>query len=425
MRIGYLLAEFPGSTHSFNWREVRALEAGGLACDFVSTRLPSAERMSHTWTREAVDRTTYLVPPRPMLLMGSVASTLRSGPPGWWRVVSALVRADGVGGLKGRVRLAALAVMGGELAWLARRRGWNYIQVHSLADAAHVAMFAHLISGVRYGLTLHSDLPEFGPNQRNKWRHADYAICITQRLRDYLRKELAGNIPEQIDVAPMGVELDRFTRSSQYEPWTGSDRARLFSCGRLNPVKGHDQLIRAVALLRGQGFDVGLRIAGTDGYGGNVFRAELERLIDELKLRDSVELIGAVSEPVVRQELENAHVFALPSRSEELGVATMEAMAMCLPAVASRTGGVAEMIDDGVDGMLVESEPAAIAAALARILRDPELARKMGEAGRRKIERKFHSGISAATLLRYLGVGRDGEKPATDPASPVGEIVGA
>ncbi|HWE97775.1 MAG TPA: exopolysaccharide biosynthesis GT4 family glycosyltransferase EpsE [Tepidisphaeraceae bacterium] len=423
MRIGYLLAEFPGATHSFNWREVRALEARGLTCDLVSTRRPSADKMSHVWTTEALARTTYLFPPRPALLAGAIGSIFRSGPLGWARLVSAILTAEGIHGVKGRGRLAVLAVMGAELAGLARRRGWKYIQVHSLADTAHVAMFAHLISGQRYGLTLHANLPEFGPNQKNKWKHADYAICITNRLRDCLRKELPGSIPGRIDVAPMGVELERFTRSAAYEPWQGKGEARLFACGRLNFGKGHDQLVRAIRLLRDQGVEARLRIAGYDG--GSGFRAELERLIDELKLGQCVELLGALSEPAVRQELQQAHLFALVSRSDELGVATMEAMAMCLPAVVSRTGGVAEMIDDGVDGVLVESDPAAIAAALARILRDPELARGIGQAGRRKIERKFHSGISAATLLRYLGVDDEGKTLATAPTASVGQVVDA
>ncbi|HWE95253.1 MAG TPA: hypothetical protein VG269_14900, partial [Tepidisphaeraceae bacterium] len=163
MRIGYLLAEFPGATHSFNWREVRALEAEGLTCDLVSTRRPSADKMSHDWTGEALARTTYLFPPRPLQLAGAIWSIVTSGPRGWRRLVSAFLAAEGVHGVKGRARLAILAIMGGELARLARRRGWEYVQVHSLADTAHVAMFAHLISGLRYGLTLHANLPEFGP----------------------------------------------------------------------------------------------------------------------------------------------------------------------------------------------------------------------------------------------------------------------
>lgn len=424
MRIGYLLAAFPGATHSFNWREVRALEAGGLTCDLVSTQKPSADKMSHVWTKEAVDRATYLVPPRPMLLLGGIWSILRSGPRGWGRVVSAIFGAEGIGGMKGRVRLAVLAIMGGELAWLARRRGWEYVQVHSLADTSHVAMFAHLISGQRYGLTLHANLVEFGPNQRNKWKHAAYAICITHRLRDSIRRDLPDTIPRQIDVAPMGVELNRFMRCAPYQPWDGKGRARLFACGRLNFGKGHDLLVQAIRLLRDQGIEVNLRIAGYDD--GSGFRGVLERLIEELHLKDCVELIGAVSEPAIKQELEAAHVFTLASRSDELGVATMEAMAMCLPVVVSRTGGVTEMINEGTDGLLVDAaDPSAIANALAGVLRDPERARRLGEAGRHKIEEGFHSGISAATLLRYLGVGRDGETPATDPASPVGEIVGA
>jgi glycosyltransferase involved in cell wall biosynthesis len=403
MRIGYLLAEFPASTHTYNWRELRVLESSGLECDLVSTRRPDTARMSHEWTKQAIARTTYLNAPLMPSLLDGLFAVIMAGPAAWRRVLRGIFDAEGLRKPKDRLRLAALALIGGRLLRIARRRRWAYLHVHSCADAAHVAMFAHLLGGLRYGLTLHATLQEFGPNQANKWRHADFAICITNRLREAVRRELNDSVPARVEVAPMGVELDRFARAVPYRPWDGAGPARLFACGRLDYGKGHDELLRALALLRDQGLDVRLRIAGADDPGSPGYRGVLNQLMDKLKIRDRVELLGGVSEPAVRDELEQAHVFTLASRRDELGVATMEAMAMGVPVVVSRGGGVTEMIDEGVDGVLVQAaHPPAIAEGIARILRNPDFARQLSDASRRKIERKFHTGISAGVLLQYL-----------------------
>jgi colanic acid/amylovoran biosynthesis glycosyltransferase len=403
VKIGYFVPEFPGSTHIFFWRELRALGRLGVTCDIVSTHVPESRRMSHTWSQEGIRRTTYLLPLKPSRLLGGLWEILRAGPGGWERCLGAIFSADGYSTLKGRARMAGLAMMGGQLAWLARRREWRHLHVHSCADSAHLAMFAHLISGLPYSLTLHGHMGDYGPNQPNKWKHAAFGIVITRRLLEVVRGELDGALPARVEVAPMGVELESFVPSGTYQSWDGSGPCRVFSCGRLNPCKGHDHLIRSIGLLRDRGIDVQLHIAGADDYASQKHRAALEELISELKLGDRVVLLGATSEERVREELEQAHVFALASRRDELGVATMEAMAMRLPVVVTRSGAVTEMIDDGMEGILVEPEdPAAMADGLARVLADPALAARLGDAARRKVEQKFHSGVSAQTLLRCL-----------------------
>jgi glycosyltransferase involved in cell wall biosynthesis len=116
-----------------------------------------------------------------------------------------------------------------------------------------------------------------------------------------------------------------------------------------------------------------------------------------------VELLGSVSEAVVKEELQAAHVFALASHEEALGVATMEAMAMSIPVVVTRVGGVPELVTDGVEGLLVPPhDPGALATALERVLRDGRLAQRMGQAGRGKVERAFHSRLSVEHLASHL-----------------------
>ena len=396
--IGYFIPEFPGQTHIFFWRERKQLQAMGLRPDLVSTHRPPSRLVSHTWSEVAARETAYLFPPSAGQVAGAVLELLRAGPAGWIRCLRAIATADEPG-LAARLRRLGLVFVGAELASCARAKGWRHVHVHSCANAANVGMFARLLSGLTYSLTLHGGLHDYGPNQKNKWRHSAFGIVITRRLKADLEENLKGFLPPVIELAPMGVDLEVLTRGKPYEPWSGSGPFRLFSCGRLNPCKGHDDAMRALALLRQQGIDGHLTIAGQDDTQGCAYRGMLDGLMQELGLAGSVRLLGAVAEDVVRDELERSHAFVLASLHEPLGVAIMEAMAMELPVVVTREGGVPELVRDEADGLLVDARaPGQIAAALGRLAADPALARRLGAAGRKTVVDGFHSGVSARVI---------------------------
>ena len=200
----------------------------------------------------------------------------------------------------------------------------------------------------------------------------------------------------------MGVDLDTFKRQSVYRPWDGQGLARVYSVGRLNPGKGHDDLIRAVGLLTQRGIPVHLTIAGQDEQGGGGYQQTLRKLIRELDLQDRVEMVGAVSEVAIRDGLLSSHVFVLASLHEPLGVAIMEAMALEMPVVVTSAGGVAELVDHQEDGFLVEAgNPAEMANAIAMVLTDSALAERLAAASREKIRKGFQDTVSADTLMRH------------------------
>src|SRR5205823_10827613 len=123
--------------------------------------------------------------------------------------------------------------------------------------------------------------------------------------------DLAGDLPP-VSVAPMGVDLDQFRRTTPYRPPEPGGPVRIFTCGRLHPGKRHDLLIRATGLLRADGMDARLVIAGEDADSATgQFRRDLEALVAELNLGAYVQLPGAMSEADIRRELEAAHVFGL------------------------------------------------------------------------------------------------------------------
>jgi glycosyltransferase involved in cell wall biosynthesis len=303
----------------------------------------------------------------------------------------------------GVLRAAGLTVAAAHLASVARRDHWRHLHVHSCGRAAQVAVLAHALTGLPYSLSLHGPLADYGGNQRSKWRGAAFGLVITEGLRREVAHALGGDLPPAVAVAPMGVDPVRFARSAPYVPWAPPGALRLVSCGRLNASKGHDDLVRAVRLLTDAGREVELVIAGEDEHRGSGYRVELEALVARLGVADRVRLLGSVGEDEVRHQLERAHVFALASHAEPLGVAIMEAMALELPVVVGDGGGVGALVVHGVTGLLVAPrDPAGIAAAVTGLADDPRLAVALGARARRHVVAGFSSDRSARTLLRLV-----------------------
>lgn len=395
-RLGYLVPEFPRQTHIFFWRECEELRRRGVEPVFLSTRRPPPVACPHAFRDQAAAGTHYVFPPPLTSLFdlfirpAGVLRALR-----YWLALG--------GSIQNRLKYLGLMVCAALLAGYCRRQKVTHVHVHSCGQAALLAAFAHRLGGPGYSLTLHNPLVDHGPLQRQKWRHARFAIVVTQRLLDEVRRELAGDLPA-VYVAPMGVDLDKFLRTTPYRPAEPGGPVRLFTCGRLHPGKRHDLLIRATGLLRAEGIDARLVIAGEDADSGTgQFRRDLETLVAELNLGNQVRLPGAMSEADIRKELEAAHVFGLSSDTEALGIVMVEAMAMRVPVVTTDVGGTTELVKDGENGLVVPPrDPAALAAAIRRIVADPVLAEKFSAAGRATVEGGFGSGRSADTIVKGL-----------------------
>lgn len=389
-RIGYMVPQFPGQTHAFFWREIRALEARGVEVALLSTRPPPPGLVAHAWSGEAAARTAFLASRSPL-------AALRALPALPWGELRGLE--------PGALRDLALALPAARgLVEEARRQGVRHVHVHSCGRAALVAALARRLDGPDYSLTLHGPLSDYGPGQAFKWRGARFATVITRRLLAEVRTVLRGDAPSRIRVQPMGVDVAAMLRARPYLPPRPGEAMRLFSCGRLSPVKGHQDLLEALRLLLDGGTPVTLAIAGEDDDGGTGWRRTLEAQVAGLGLGGQVELLGAVDEGRVREELGRAHAFVLASHQEPLGVALMEAMAAGVPVIGTAAGGVRELVTDGVDGLLVPPRaPARIAQGVLRLLRDPMLAHALSRAGEVRA-RDFDAGRGAEALMEEIGI---------------------
>ncbi len=201
------------------------------------------------------------------------------------------------------------------------------------------------------------------------------------------RVERLGVPRTRITVLPMPVSADRFSRPARSERVTD----QLLFVGRLIERKGASYAVHALAELRRQGRAVHLTIVG-DGPD----RAQLEALVRELDLQDGVTLAGALSHDAVAEHYRRAALLLMPAvtdwkgEQEGFGMVLVEAMASGLPIVATRSGGIIDVVRDGVTGLLVEERDAsAIAAAAARLLDDPVLASRLADAARVDLDTRF------------------------------------
>ena len=203
-----------------------------------------------------------------------------------------------------------------------------------------------------------------------------------------------------VSVVPPGVDLELFhavdaTQLRSALGLAGGDQVVLFT-GRLERLKGVETLVRAVAAMIDGNPDRRLRllVLGEDsgngvhesaGYGGE--RGRLEALAAELGVSDRVFFLGKVAHDELPAYYSLADVCAVPSYSESFGLVALEAQACGTPVVASRVGGLRQIVLDGITGYTIpEHDPPAYAAALTRVLDDDALRRTLGAAGRRLAE---------------------------------------
>ena len=214
---------------------------------------------------------------------------------------------------------------------------------------------------------------------------------MLQRMRRAPRARRILCIHNGIDLTDPGPRDDQHDPRRRRSTHLGSNSAAVSqpvvvgAAGRFVRGKGFDDLLRAFDLIRSRMPEVELKVAG----GGPEFD-DLRRLAEVLGIHDSVQLLGPVSD--TRGLWQSSDIAVVPSNGfpESFSMVTLEAMAAALPVVATRNGGIPELVVDGVTGTLVDrGDPRAIADAILAYARDPELRRAHGAAARQRCETHF------------------------------------
>lgn len=212
-------------------------------------------------------------------------------------------------------------------------------------------------------------------------------IAVSNAIRDAY---VAHGIPaERVTVIENGVAVaDDLPPEGTCGTRLDEARVVIGYAGRLSAQKGLDDLINAVAELKRRGLSVHLVVAGDEHDGNGSYPAALRRRIAGGRLEADVTFAGFV--PQIDAFMRSLDIFVLPSHLEALPVSVLEAMAAGRPVVATRVGGIPEVVVDGETGMLVPPhDPARLADALAVLAGDPILRTRYGRNGRDRVARCF------------------------------------
>lgn len=295
----------------------------------------------------------------------------------------------------GKGHLAALTYFLFGLWQLFRlRHRYQVIHAHMLSAPALLGGLAGRLLGKKVvakasggGFQVRSNISDL---QHSSLRRG--VLCHTLDRFLSINRQIAADLtqlgfpPEKITYLPNGIDVNAFALSSE-SPERYRQRLNLpqkgttlVYTGRLRPVKNVPVLLKSLFLLKDQFSSLYMLIVG-DG----AERPKLEAMVDELTLRNRVFFIGNVSD--VRPYLHAADVFVLPSLKEGLSNSMLEAMAVGLPVVATAVGGAPDLIEDGVNGILLSANPtlAEITEALASLLKEPDRAREMGRRARQTV----------------------------------------
>lgn len=219
-------------------------------------------------------------------------------------------------------------------------------------------------------------------------RFVNHYIAVSAANRKYLVEEKG--LPEsKIALIRNGCDVERFDRAQAVAPDSrrlagiAESDPVLLVVARLEPQKGHQVLLRAMARLKSE--FPNLRLVA---LGEGSLRAELQGLVRELGLENSVLMPGHC--PDVRGWMRAADVCVLPSFAEGLPLFAIECLAASRPMVASAVDGTPEIVINGKTGLTVAAgDPVALALAIARLLRDPRLAVQLGAAGAEWVRQWF------------------------------------
>jgi teichuronic acid biosynthesis glycosyltransferase TuaC len=266
----------------------------------------------------------------------------------------------------------------------------DLIHAHAPLACGHAAMLLRAELGIPYVVTVHG-LDAFSTLQvkgtagewcrrisKRIYGNARRVICISEKVRDRVLEGMGGSCRTAVIYNGADTEMFRPGPEQPEEPV-------ILSVGNLIPIKGHEMLLRAVGALRSEFPKLTCEIIG-DGPE----RARLQALARELKIADRVHFLGRRSRAQVAEAMRRCILFALPSRYEGLGCVYLEAMSCAKPVIACRGQGIAEVIRDGCNGVLVGADnEKELGQAMARLLRDEKARKKMGETARHTVLRSF------------------------------------
>lgn len=400
-RVVYIVSLFPCWSETFIVREINALIANGVDVRIISLKEPS-ETLVQDDAAVLVDRVRY--PGSALRAIGSAVRALASEPRATAGSLCAIV-ADTWRAPRVLVKSLGAWLRGLEhVAWL-RELDPQFIHSHWATYPSTVAWSLGRILRRPFGFTSHAH--DIFTNRQliaRKIEDAALAVTISRFNVGWLETHATPIAREKLKVVHCGVD-------TALNPWSpeGRDPGSILAVGRLDPIKGFATLIEALSVLSERNLDYRCRIVGS-----GPLEAQLRALARTRGVEGNVEFMGAQPQVKVRQWMNEATLFVLPSEvaadggRDGIPVALMEAMATGCPVVSTRVSGIPELIENEREGLIVEQrQPQALADAMERLLKDREFGFRLTRNARTKVEREFDADSEGRRLIAHMETALD------------------
>jgi len=397
MKIAYLVSQYPAVSHTFILAEVRLLRALGF--DVRVTSINASDRSVESLSseeKEEVSQTYYVKDVGFFKALWFFCKTLLTRPGmclrGLYRCLS-LGRWD----LKKQGKLFFYFIEAAVVGQWMKRQGCSYLHVHFANAASTVGLLVAKIFPVSFSMTVHG--PDVfddvsNNNLREKIEAAKFVCCISKYAQSQLMRLVSSDYWKKLEVCHLGVDPSIFLPQQR----KNNGPIEILCVGRLVPAKGQRVLIRAIEALVQEHRDIKLRLIG-DGPDFQSLRHEAAHL------EDIVIFEGALNHEQVKEFYSKADIFVLPSFAEGVPVVLMEAMAMGIPCVSTFIAGIPELIRNEIEGLLVfPSDEKMLTEAIATLIDEPDLRKRLGKAARARIKEKFDLNTNVRKLAEVYRV---------------------
>jgi glycosyltransferase involved in cell wall biosynthesis/aminoglycoside phosphotransferase (APT) family kinase protein len=389
--VAVVMSRFPVVTETFILRELVELERQGQPVVLVPL-LRQAVSVVHEEARAWIPRAQYtpflsaeIVRENARALARHPRTTLRALGAAIWHARSSWNALVGTIGIFPKSAFHAARL---------RRLGVQHVHAHFATHGAQAAALVSRLStpdDLPYSVTVHAhDVFVTQAGLRAKLDRAAFVRCISDFNANFLVQKV-GIPPGRCRVLHCGIEPDRYARAPLPGRPGRARAARIACIASLQEYKGVTHLVEAVRLLREQAVDLACEVIGE-----GPLRARLQAQAAAARLGERIRFVGTRTQDDVAAAMRTADVFVLPSvvarsgQMEGIPVSLMEAMAAGVPVVATRLSGIPELVEDGETGLLVEPGDArALAAAIRRILDDPDAAAAMALRARARVRERF------------------------------------
>jgi len=269
---------------------------------------------------------------------------------------------------------------------IVQKEGIDIIHAHSRVSQV-AGLIASRMTGTPMITTCHGYFKKRLRSVIDTW--GDKVIAISAAVYRHLKEDL-GVTDNRIELVYSGIDVYKFSKEfsdadiAKIKMYLGlSGKAVIGTIGRLSPVKGQKFFMQAMVEILKRRPDAGGLVVGSGPEGPSI-----KSLAMALGIDDRISFVDSVLD--TREALAAMDVFVFPSVKEGLGIALLEALAAARPCIASRTGGIEDIIKDGENGVLVEvGDAGAIAAAALKLLSDENLRLDLGRSGRRLVQSSF------------------------------------